>query len=316
MVVQVVAVQPGVIIGVHTYPFREKEMEWLPLLVAQIMQEIPRLSVSRGDSLSVSVNGVRSSFTDSASLKMERDVKKLLISRLAAEPRLFVLDRERMRVLAEEKSIDLKGNEQFWESGTIIEGLINPNGVTEREIELVLKVSRHDGSSTSSSVVCKTRDLEGLINKALESVMSGLLGEESLADWNPRHEAAVFLEEAQWAHQWKLWSRMQEALESAWALGLQSQECGLLRAQSYLEAAFSRRGRADAAYPHRLSSLPRPSPASIQNALMGLDSLEEFIHRFPLQGRGEGTEWIPVAISGLETASIVLKMIYANRPRR
>ena len=313
VVAQLVAVEPGVIVGSYTYPLRGKELEWHALLALWVMRELPRMSVARDDALAVSVAGIRSSLTDPASLRMERDLKTLLLSRLAAEPRVFVLDRERMRVLAQEKTLDWSVNESFWASGYIVEGSINPAGVTAGTTELVLKVNRTGMPSASYSVAGGSDDWPGLVNEVVEKLMSGPLGQEPSSVWNPRREAEVYFEEAKWAQQWGLLPRMQEALEAAWALGLQSQECGLLRAQSYLLAALPPGGRNDAAYPQEYTPLALPSPIHLQNALLGLDSLEKFLRLFPLQGNVEGTTWIPVAIDGLETASIVLKAIYANK---
>lgn len=313
VVVQLVAVQPGVIIGSYNYPLREKDLEWHLLLALWIVRELPRLSVAQGDAIAVSVAGIRSSFTDPASLSMERDLKRLLLSRLAAEPRVFVLDRERMRVLAQEKFLDASVNEPFWASGYIVEGLINPNGVAEGTTELFLTVNRAGMPSANYSVVRESRDTQGLVNDAVDKLMIGLQGEKTSIVWDPRREAEVYYEEAKWAQQWGLLTRMQEALEAAWALGLKSQECGLLRAQSYLLAASPPGGRNDAAYPQEFTRLALPSPTHIHNALRGLDSLEEFLRLFPLQGKAEGITWIPVAIDGLETASVVLKTIYANK---
>jgi len=117
------------------------------------------MSVSSDQATPVSVSSVRSSFTDETSVGLERQIKLLLIHRLASEPRVFVLDRERLRALSQEKAFDPTLDEKFWTSGYVLDVVVNPKGVVKKKTTLEVHAARPGSEAITYSSTRPTAEL-------------------------------------------------------------------------------------------------------------------------------------------------------------
>jgi len=138
----------------------------------------------------------------------------------------------------------------------------------------------------------------------------------SASVWNPLDEAEVYLEEATWAGQWGQYERMQEAIEAAWSLGLQREECALLRVRAYLDLfslpknVYTERG----AGCERVS-LPRPTIESFKGAVATVDVFEDYLRLFPSEGRPCQNTWMELGCKVLDEASVVLMANFVDPAR-
>jgi hypothetical protein len=72
-----------------------------------------------------------------------------------------------------------------------------------------------------------------VVNQLAEKVLAALKIDARPATWNTADEADKFFKEAQWDLSWGLLPQAQAAVESAWALGKQDEDCATVRIHSY-----------------------------------------------------------------------------------
>ena len=111
----VVAVKPGAVLLDERFLWPMKDLTgWSPLFVRRLDGFLPKLAVLQQEAIPISVVNLRSAVQSEEAKQTEGQLKLLTIERLSREPRLFVLERQRMELLGEEKA--LKSDESaFWE---------------------------------------------------------------------------------------------------------------------------------------------------------------------------------------------------------
>ena len=80
------------------------------------------------DAIPVSIVNLRSAIQSDEGKATERQVKALTVQRLSKEPRLFVLERQRMELLAGEKGLKLDES-PFWNGSYLLEGVWTRTGI-------------------------------------------------------------------------------------------------------------------------------------------------------------------------------------------
>ena len=235
LMARLIAVKPGVILtdGSFAWPLKDTA-HWAETVSTYLNLMLPKLSVQAKDAIPISVVNLRSAVASAEGAETERQLKLLTIQRLSQETELFVLERQKMQLLAEEKS--LKADDSaFWNGSYLLEGGVDQNGYSQETITLNARLTPSKGGTPLLIEVSGSRtNLAEVINQLATNVMAALKINSTVKEWNAADEAAQYFSEAQWALRWGAYSEAQAAADSAWALGKRDLACALVRVKAYL----------------------------------------------------------------------------------
>jgi len=126
---RLIAVKPGVILTDGSFPWPLKDTaQWAESVSTYLNSFLPKLSLLVKDAVPISVVNLRSAISSSEAGETERQLKLLTIQRLSREPQFFVLERQKMQLLGEEK--ELKTDDSaFWNGSYDLNhnGIIDPD---------------------------------------------------------------------------------------------------------------------------------------------------------------------------------------------
>ena len=114
LMARLIAVKPGVVLADEgfTWPLAHMD-EWSLSFAKHLNLFLPKLTVLAKDTIPISVVNLRSAVPSAEAQEAEQQLKLLTIQRLSQERQFFVLERQRMQLLSEEK--ELKSDESaFW----------------------------------------------------------------------------------------------------------------------------------------------------------------------------------------------------------
>jgi hypothetical protein len=177
---------------------------------------------------------MRSAVSYGEAAETERVLKALTIERLSREPSLFVLERQRMELLSEEKARQGMDDRPFWNGSYLLDGTIDRDGYNPERMTLDVKLTPAlGGPAVDLGGTGSRTNLAGLVEKMVGKVTAALKIKASGEAWNAADEAEQYFKEAQWAYRWGATKEAQNAAESAVALGKRSKELALLRIRAY-----------------------------------------------------------------------------------
>lgn len=324
---RLVAVKPGVVLRDRTYPWPLTEASgWGQRAATELEPFYSKLTVLAKEAIPVSVVNLRSAAQSASARDTERQLRTLTIQRLSRERRLFVLERERMRLLEEEK--EWSGEESaFWSGSYVLEGAIDPHGSTKEALTLEVRLAPPKGAPAALIQVSGSRtNLVELANQLALKINAALNLPSSATEWAAADEAAQYLAEAQWALRWGMGDEAEAAADSAWALGRRDLDCHLVRTRAYLS-------HVPVVMPHQVPYRKKldfvhmakaPDPEHLEAALRGLRSYEEFSRTWPdlaarLLQLGTGpadwhnSDWHQLGLEALIAASQIL-LHFNSRP--
>jgi hypothetical protein len=324
LTMRLIAVKPGVVLASESFTLPQSELgAWTSSFAPHLEEFLPKLTVLERDAVPVSIVSFRSAIQSDEGKATERQVKSLTIQRLSEERRLFVLERQRMELLAEEKG--LKSDESpFWNGSYLVECALDQNGYSKETITLNARMTPPKGGAPLTFEVTGARtNLAELVNQLAEKLDESLKIQSTVKSWNAADEARQYLEEAKWALRWEVYVEAQMASESAWALGKRDLDCALVRIKSYVLAVPSVAAAGVTRYKHwkkvaELHLNERPDPKECAAALYALQCYDEFARSSPegeprILSRGKGgndwhnSDWYQLGIDALEAVSGVLQ---------
>ena len=235
--VRLVAVKPGVVLVAERYSWPMTDLTgWSPLFARHLDHFLPKLVVLAKDAIPISVVNLRSAIQSAEGKETEAQLKLLTIERLSREPRLFVLERQRMEMLSEE--ITLKSDESaFWDGSYLLEGTVDQNGYSATTVTINGRLTPPKGGAPIQFEVSGSRtNLAEVVNQLAGKVDEALMVSSATPAWNAADEAEQYFKEAQWALKWELYPEAQSATESAWALGRRNPETAILRIRAYSQS--------------------------------------------------------------------------------
>jgi Ca2+-binding EF-hand superfamily protein len=234
--VRLIAVKPGVVLMAERFSWPLPEFNGWALLVANhINPLLPKLTVLLKDAIPISVVNLRSAISSDEARETERQLKSLVIQRLSQEPRLFVLERQKMQLLTEEK--DLKMDDSaFWNGSYLLEGVVDQNGYSAGTVTINARLTPKGGEPVLLEASGSRTNFAVVINQLAAKVAEALKVNSTITEWNPADEASQYFDEAKWALRWGIQDEAQTALESAWALGMHNAGCAELRTRAYMRA--------------------------------------------------------------------------------
>ena len=235
---RLIAVKPGVVLADESFSWPLPSVtEWSSLFARHLSSFLPKLTVLAKDAIPISVVNLRAAVPSAEAQEAERELKLLTIQRLSQERQLFVLERQRMQLLSEEKELK-SDNSAFWDGSYLLEGIVDQNGYSKETITINARLTPPKGGAPLLFEVSGSRtNYVEAINRLAAKVTELLKVNSSVKEWNAADEAEQYFGEANWALKWGIYSEAQAAADSAWALGKHDMEGALVRIRSYLADA-------------------------------------------------------------------------------
>jgi hypothetical protein len=218
LTMRLIAVKPGVVLTDGSFPWPLKDTSsWAESAAIHLNSFLPKLSVLIKDAIPLSVVNLRSAVQSAEAQETERQLKLLAIQRLSRERQFFVLERQKMQLLSEEK--ELKADESaFWSGSYLLEGVVDQNGYSRDVMTINASLTPPKGGAPLLFEVSGSRaNYSEVINRLAAKVVELLKINSTVKEWNASDESAQFLEEAKWALRWGVYAEAQAAAESAWA---------------------------------------------------------------------------------------------------
>jgi hypothetical protein len=246
--VRLIAVKPGAVLQEHLYPLPIADStDWAGRIAAKFQKSFPGLRVPLKSSIPLSIVNLRSSANSPQGREQEREVKRLLIERMAGEPGIFVLEREHLREATAEKEFKMETEKTaFWTGRYLLDGVLDKDEFNPEKITVNARLLSPQGATLSQIDLSGPRkDLPVFVESLTAKLLEGLHKAPGTNAWASSAEADRFLEEARWEHSWGMFREAQESVESAWALGKHSKECAIfliengMRDPSYLFLGFN-----------------------------------------------------------------------------
>jgi hypothetical protein len=235
---RLMAVKPGVLLADRSFSWPLPEPDtWAKALAGQFSDYAPKLKVLARDAIPLSVVNLRSAIQSDAEKEVERQLKLLALQRLSREPRIFVLERERLQMLGEEQ--EQSGDEAaFWNGSYLLEGVIDQDGYSKDALTINARLVPPHGAPVALPQIRESRDkLPEAVSRLAEHVTSQLRLQSAVSDWSPMDEAVQYQKEADWALRWEQYGQALAAADSAWALGKHDRACAQARLMALVKLA-------------------------------------------------------------------------------
>jgi hypothetical protein len=236
LAVRLVAVHPGVIVGAWQENSPPADLaEWSRATTAVVTALLPKLQVTREAAIPISVVNLRATRARAEAAGIESELTLLLIHRLAHEPALFILERNQMDVLLNEKREE---QVPFWTGCNLIDGDIEQNLTEPDQLTIRVRLQPPDKSRAAQIVhTCRSTELLQAADILSHEITRQLKREPTATGWDAAREAEQFWHDAKWAFRNEVFGRAVTAAESSWALGRHDAETLTLRVRAELLAA-------------------------------------------------------------------------------
>lgn len=297
--VRLVAVGPGVIVYSSRFPWPISDPnDWVRGLARALERFVPKLNVPASEAVPLSLVSLQTPLTSPEAGETTALLSSLLIDQFSREKELFVLERQRMELLLEEKELQLDQEASFWNSAYLLDGVVDRDGYADDTVTLNARLTPPNGApSIQLEAAGARRNLVEVVNRLCDKVVSALRIKARGGTWSPDEEAGRFLEEAQWDLRWGMFDAAAAAAESSWALGNQTADVALLRHTIYQKII-------DAGYEEV------PVPAKLALTLRQLQNYRRDFVQFSRADAGAGKVWYELGIDSIKSASGRLQRYY------
>jgi TolB-like protein len=234
---RLIAVKPGVVLVAEKFPSPIRNLTaWSVTFASRLNYFVPKLAVLAKNAIPISIVNLRSAVASRDGMETEQQLKLLTIQRLSQEPQIFVLERETMPALAEEKDFNLDDS-AFWDGSYLLDGTVDQNGYDKNTITINARLTPPKGGAPLLIGASGSRtNLAEVINHLATKVDETLNVNSINKEWNAADEARQFYNEAKWALKWGVYVEAQRAAESAWALGKRDAGTGSLLVRACAES--------------------------------------------------------------------------------
>lgn len=232
---RLIAVKPGMVLTDGSFPWPLKDTsQWAESVSTYLDSFLPKLTVLAKDAIPLSIVNLRAAVSSADEQEVERQLKLLTIQRLSQERQLFVLERQRMQLLSEEKQ--LKSDETaFWDGSYLLDGIVDQNGYSRDTVAINARLIPPKGGTPLSFEVSGSRtNLAEVVNRLAAKVTELLKVNSTVPQWSAAKEAEQYFQEAKWALKWGIYPEAQAAVDSAWALGKRDTDCAIVRVKAYI----------------------------------------------------------------------------------
>ena len=301
--VRLVAVKPGVILFAEKLSWPMTSLtEWSSTFARHLDLFLPKLSVPLKEALPISVVNLRSAVASAEGEQTERQLKLLIIQRLSQEREIFVLERQKMQLLSEEKDLKLEDS-AFWNGSYLLEGVVDQNGYSQDTITVNARLTPPKGGTPLQFEVSGPRtNLVEVINQLAAKVNDALKVNSTVKRWNATDEAGQYYDEANWALRWGSYGEAEASAESAWALGRHDADSAMMRVRAYMVSPDA--GKTVIFYP----PTEQPATQTIVSALRALEIYNESSRNLPPDEPKVDSDWYQLGVENLIVASRVLQV--------
>ena len=309
---RLISVRHGVVLRDSECPLEMgADLDRVRHFVRQIESLLPKLTLLPKDAVPISVLNLRSATQTRDSESLDRQLTTLLLRRLAAEPAVFVLERQRLETMSFEREL-ARTTHSLWTAAYLLDGTVNGDGQTKDEVSVSVRLLAPGlAEPIAFDVHGRSDGLATIMDDLVKQVLVALQRTSHLPDWSPADEAGTFQQEAQWALRWRMWKDAQAAADAAWALGNRSEETAIARVRAYREDARTDPGPSYCSQQRQWIYFSRPpNPVKLASALRALAIYETFSRQnFPDPAAVEEL-WSQVGGQVVETASELLWHFY------
>lgn len=231
---RVVAVRTGVVAGTAYAAEKDPVDGWTDEVIGHCGAAGDVLRVGEGKFRLVAVPRVVASLNTPETRELERRLTLVLAARIGRLPGVLIAEREALDRLALEQSA---AGAAYATSTWIMEAALDVPLGEGGEIRLSVSMRNGAGGKTEQieAKTPRSADTSALTEQAVTRIAAAL-GAPAERQWTPETEAAAFLAKAKRYEGIFLWAEAGAAAESAWALGLRTEEVTRLR----LNAAVTR----------------------------------------------------------------------------
>jgi TolB-like protein len=235
LAIRLVAVKPGVVLTGGSFPWPLKDAaQWTESVRSGLDSFLPKLTVLSRNAIPISVVNLRSAVSTAETLETERQLKVLTIQRLSREREFFVMERQRMQLLSDEKLYHADDS-AFWKGSYLLEGVVDQNGYSKETVTINARLTPAKGGAPVLLEAGGSRtNLAAVVNQLAWKISAALKVNSTVKEWNAQDEAAQYYEEAQWALRWGIYKEAEAAADSAWALGKRDLACAQARVKACL----------------------------------------------------------------------------------
>ncbi len=254
---RLIAVKPGVILADEKFSVGDF-VGWSSGYTSHLDSFLPKLAVNPANAIGISVVNLRSSVQSAQEAESESELKSLVIRRLSQEQQFFVLERERMQQLGQEKQLNADES-AFLDGSYLLEGTVDQNGYSADTVTIDARLTPPKGGTPLSFEVSGARtNLAEVINQLADKVVNLLNVKPTVPEWSAAEEATKFYDEAKWALRWKSYPEAEVSADSAWALEKRDLDCAMVRVKAYvygLSANLEIPQTSDSTYPSSFESI-------------------------------------------------------------
>jgi Curli production assembly/transport component CsgG len=231
---RLIAVKPGVILTEGSFPWPLKDpAAWAETAADYLNSFWAKLTLPAKEAIPISVVNLRGAIASSKEQEAERQLKLLTIQRLSQERQFFVLERQKMQLLGEEKNLS-SDESAFWDGSYLLDGVVDQNGYSKDTMTVNARLIPPRGGAPLLFEVSGSRtNLAEVVNSLAAKVAAFLKVKATIKEWSATDEANQFFNEAKWALRWGVFSDAEASADSAWALGKIDSDCALVRIKAY-----------------------------------------------------------------------------------
>jgi len=226
LISRLVAVGPALVVDEQISQIPIKDAPgWAKYTASHLQTALKSLPSQPRSALLLSVLGIRSPIGGKEARRQELECTALIENALSSLGGVFVLERARLQDSDFEKQISQSASTPYWTSAWLLDGsLTGPDDALTFEGRL----QQTNGQSVQTFRV-EAGSPAQLAHSVAAAVAEKLRTTHS--EIRPQgEEAAMFQEEAEWAHRWRDYSHAERAAAASWALGNRSDSLAFLRA--------------------------------------------------------------------------------------
>ena len=312
------AVKPGVVLDLADYgaPVADK-LQWSKIVAEHFAPFFPKLAVLPRDAVPISFLNLRSGVKSVSGEALEQELNSVLVRRLLHRKEIFLLERQKLQPLAQEKKLKGLADAPFWTGSFLLEGTLDRNGYNRETLTLSARLTPPGKRAPIDFEVSGRRsDPLPLINELASKILSAIGTRQQSQEWNAADEANRYFEEARWALNWRMEAEAQAAADAAWVLGRTDLDCALVRVKAHLAMTTPQ--------PPAYYGYDRPenpllvwehvdrSPKRIALALRMLEAYDEFDRTLGPDEPSVSSAWYAIGIQALGAASQVLQLFHCR----
>ncbi len=234
---RVVGVATGLVTSVQLSVWNPKVLEsWVDATVRQCAADVPRIFTSPQEAKLVAVLPLSASTGGAEARETENRLTRLLCSRLACLPGVFLLERRELDRLRRE---DGAADQALLNSSWLISGSVEvmraqAGRVAVNSLSLKLESGGHDAEMVKTVRTTGPADNPRALIEAAAKDIAEVFTVRTDITWEPMREAGFYFEKSRAFGESGMWTQALAAAEAASALGLQTDE--VLRQRVYAAA--------------------------------------------------------------------------------